>query len=667
MKRIELKRVELRNFKGVTSADYDFHGVTSISGGNGSGKSTIYEAYLWCLFNKNQYGNTMNVQPLDENNDVKHQLTTSVKLTFAIDGNPLIVERSIKERWVKPHGKKEQELYGTTSEYAINEVPMKQMEFIEKLHGIIPLDRWFAISSISILPNMDQMRLRVALQDIAPSIDEMKIAALYPAVLDAFNAGNNVDELAALTKKNKQVAQKELDDIPAAIDAQDRLRVDLNWADIERKIAITEASIAATQKSIEDKQRTDINDEDINKVNELFVQLNAEMSELSDIEKRIRQEYYNEQNKIYVRISNVNASITSVNGSIALHERISQQLSDDIERNKGKMQQYRDAWLVLNYEQYDEPDITTICPACGQPLPAERVNDARQKAREEWNEKKQARLASIQRDAESAKASIDKAIQDSEKNKEEADKQIATLAGLQEQLAELQKTQNESQKNTLNDMLEQDLEYQAQQNKVKECYRLIDEYNNSHKVVEAEKAKQTIAEDVALLTSKIRELESERKELFRQLAKRETNERIEQQRIELEKRQFVLADLIAQYEGTESQIAAFRKARITAVENGVSQLFTMVRWKMYEQNVTNDGEKEICQAIIDGIPYNEQNKATQVNAAIDIVNGFSTAYDVSVPLFIDNAESVTNPLPSIGQQITLTVIPGAALSITSNN
>ena len=87
MKTIKLTRMELQNFKGVAQATYEFTDQTNICGGNATGKSTIYEAYLWCLFDKNQSGNSPKVQPLDENNEVRHKLTTSVKLHLTIDGN----------------------------------------------------------------------------------------------------------------------------------------------------------------------------------------------------------------------------------------------------------------------------------------------------------------------------------------------------------------------------------------------------------------------------------------------------------------------------------------------------------------------------------------------------------------------------------------------------
>ena len=86
---------------------------------------------------------------------------------------------------------------------------------------------------------------------------------------------------------------------------------------------------------------------------------------------------------------------------------------------------------------------------------------------------------------------------------------------------------------------------------------------------------------------------------------------------------------------------------------------------MYEPNLTNDGEKEICQAIIDGKPYEQQNTATMMNAGIDIINGLSVASGVSVPLFVDNKESVSDLINTNAQLVTLEVVKGAQLTINN--
>lgn len=123
MKTIRLERMELRNFKGVAQADYIFGARTDIRG-----------------------------------------------------GNPLIVERTLREDWVKPRGTTELVCKGLKSEYAVNEVPITKTQYLAKIDEILPSERWFTLSSIGIIPAMDQKTCRAALQAIAPAIDERALA-----------------------------------------------------------------------------------------------------------------------------------------------------------------------------------------------------------------------------------------------------------------------------------------------------------------------------------------------------------------------------------------------------------------------------------------------------------------------------------------------------------
>ncbi len=117
--------------------------------------------------------------------------------------------------------------------------------------------------------------------------------------------------------------------------------------------------------------------------------------------------------------------------------------------------------------------------------------------------------------------------------------------------------------------------------------------------------------------------------------------------------------------GLEAEIAGYKKALCEAVENSVSSLFTIIRWKMFEPNLTNDGEKAICDAIVDGVPYGDDdlNTAARCNAGLDLINAFCKAYDVSIPVFIDNKESTSELIASDNQIITLSVKEGQELTI----
>ena len=663
MKTIQLLRMELRNFKGVAQAEYDFGDRTDISGGNGTGKSTIFEGYLWCLFDKNPAGNTPKVQPYDTANEIKHQLTTSVRLYLELDGNPLIAERTLKEEWVKPRGTTELVCKGTKNEYSINEVPMSKAQYNAKLSDILPLDKWFILSSIGIIPAMEQKACRAALQAIAPAIDEQTLAQPFPAVLDALARGLNIDELQATTKQTKSRAKTELDGIPAALEAQDRLRVEDDFAAIEAKLAETKMDIAARQIELEQLQALGDDAAHIAKEREIanfrtdLARLNAQISEY---ETNAQTAYTTARAKYEQQLQTLTAESQGISQRTMVSQQTAKRYLALIEDEKKRIATLRDQWTAKNAETYEAPELQTVCPTCGQPLPGERIAEALEKATQAWNTDKVKAMQTIQHEAEACKARIAdyKAAnaQAAERDKADYDRAQAIADEVKEANHALDTLLPPAKALTLC------IEYQnalAKKQEVEQqlAQRAATGVNDSEPTAQSQQREA--------ITQAIASLQREAEDLLRRLAARDTNRRIDEERARLEDRQRTLADTVAQAEGVEQQILAYRKAKIMAVENGVSSLFTMVRWKMYEPNLTNDGEKEICQAIIDGIPYDQQNRATQVNAAIDIINGFARAYEICLPLFIDNAESVTDIIPTNGQRITMTVVKNRPLALTN--
>ena len=55
-KEVRIKSMKIANFKGISSIEVEFGYRTLVTGGNGTGKSSLYAAYLWCLFGKNYLG-----------------------------------------------------------------------------------------------------------------------------------------------------------------------------------------------------------------------------------------------------------------------------------------------------------------------------------------------------------------------------------------------------------------------------------------------------------------------------------------------------------------------------------------------------------------------------------------------------------------------------------
>ncbi|MEG2120204.1 MAG: recombinase RecF, partial [Pseudoflavonifractor sp.] len=83
--------------------------------------------------------------------------------------------------------------------------------------------------------------------------------------------------------------------------------------------------------------------------------------------------------------------------------------------------------------------------------------------------------------------------------------------------------------------------------------------------------------------------------------------------------------------------------------------FKLARFRLFTQQV-NGGLADCCEVLYGGVPYNSNlNSGARVNVGIDVISTLSAHYGVSVPLFIDNAESVTELQPLDTQVIRLVV------------
>jgi hypothetical protein len=123
--------------------------------------------------------------------------------------------------------------------------------------------------------------------------------------------------------------------------------------------------------------------------------------------------------------------------------------------------------------------------------------------------------------------------------------------------------------------------------------------------------------------------------------------------MELEEQYRQQNEEVASLEGMQYQVETFRRKMMNEVEQKINSMFTIVRFKMYEQQI-NGGERETCEALVDGVPFSTNlNSAARINAGIDVINAISRCFDAHAPIFIDNRESVTSIIDTESQVINL--------------
>ena len=101
-------------------------------------------------------------------------------------------------------------------------------------------------------------------------------------------------------------------------------------------------------------------------------------------------------------------------------------------------------------------------------------------------------------------------------------------------------------------------------------------------------------------------------------------------------------------------IEEFTRYKTSFVEDSINGMFRIARFRLFREQA-NGGIEERCDVVHEGVPYISVNNGMKINLGIDIINTLSMAYGVRVPLFVDNAESVTK-LETCGSQIIRLVV-----------
>ena len=98
----------------------------------------------------------------------------------------------------------------------------------------------------------------------------------------------------------------------------------------------------------------------------------------------------------------------------------------------------------------------------------------------------------------------------------------------------------------------------------------------------------------------------------------------------------------------------FARFKVRYTENSINGKFQLARWKLFAEQV-NGGLADCCEATFDGVPYGSLNSGMRINVGMDVISTLSRHFGLSVPLFVDNAESVT-ALRGIDTQVIRLVV-----------
>ena len=229
--KLTITALSIRNFKGISDKRIELNGADAvISGRNASGKTTIYDAFLWLLFGKDSSGSaTFAFKPLDADGNEIHNLETSVEAEILVDGASHTLRRVSTEKWTKPRGQAEHVFGGDTTAFWIDDVPRTMAEYKRFIDGLIPEAQFRLITNHTAFMAQKPADRRSVLVGMAGQGVDKKLAATMPEAFAALEGLSPEDARKKLREQRKRLNQ-EADTIPARIDELHRSIGDANEA-----------------------------------------------------------------------------------------------------------------------------------------------------------------------------------------------------------------------------------------------------------------------------------------------------------------------------------------------------------------------------------------------------------------------------------------------------
>lgn len=672
-KKVILKRLTLANFKGLRNVAIEFSDeVTTISGRNGTGKTTVMDAFTWLLWGKDSEGNTDTKFGIKTNDaqgnfipDLEHEVTGMLEVIDTETGDIETAElrRVLVEEWKTEKGKTERKLKGHHTDYFYNGVPLKTKgEYDERINAIIPEAVFKMLTNPDYFLSLHWTAQREMLLQIAGGVSYEDVAQnnkAFAALIEQLS-GKTVEDYKRELAAQKDKITKALEKIPTRIDEitratpitpdytalnleKEQLTKELNDID-EAATSAAEANRIAYEAAA--KVQTQINEKRSSQQAILF---NAKENARNEAYKK--NEAYNNADRKLQQV--INDERSEANRYRSEHDRLTREkkhAQNTVDGYKQMQNELREKWYKVNAEEFTET-ANLICPlfkhACADPVALAKYNSDREAAREKFYSDREERLNKINEDGKR----LNEMITAQEEEASRIDKELAALEAnhtattkkAQEDREALQKVLNENPRVSIDlNINGEDLpEWVALQKEIEELSAKLPTSNQSTtNTVEIRQRKASI-------TTRLDEVK-------RKLSLRTIIESNEKRITELNEEAAKLAQERADLQGSEILVADFVKARMSEVERRVNELFSRVQFKMYKTLVNGEEEPD-CICLIDGVKYADKNAAGKVNAGLDIINTLCAFHNVSAPIFVDNAESINEFIPVGSQLIKLVV------------
>lgn len=635
---LTINKLTIENFAGFKKQTFEFNGQDArVYGANGTGKTTTATALQWLLFDKGLDGSTksFNPVPLKENNEEDYELIPTVEVELNKDGKTLKIRKESHPKYTKnqSNNRKEYSRSRTKKQY-INDESLKVKDFQSRIAELVDEDVFKLITNPAAFNDLEWKKQRELLFEIADQIDDEDIIKTnkdFKDLKDILGDHNIEVKTKILNDKIKQI-RKDIEDIPVRINQTESNKQDVPEHDEERYNTV--------KQQIEQlgNERVDIQNgkAEIDLRNQL-ADKQAELNRLEDNHDA------NNEGRIHAATNELSVE----NGTVANLETKIRNNKQQIEYESKRRQELLSEYHAFEAKEEEikakqfEPSTDNVCSCCGQALPPEQVEEANKKAVANFNKQKSEDLENLEQ--KKAKIFSDgKRIMPLINNLESENNDLQIKVNEAKEKA--QRIQNRIDKLKAGNV---DI---TQTDEYKSILNDINEINQKRKDI-----KTTISDKVAKIDEQINELTQEKIAFENAKAIESSNEHLDEVVKDLRSEEDQLLDKKEDYEHQLYILKEFTTTKVKMLTENINKKFKMANFKLFNHQV-NGEIKETCVCTVDGVGYNGGlNNAARINVGLDIINTLSTHYGITAPIFIDNAESVTDIIPTEAQQIQLVV------------
>ena len=681
MKIVKIKSITLNNyrcFSGEREFHADFGEKTRVSGKNGSGKSTVMNAVMEVLTGKNADGTQAdNVRPIVDGQEVEG-VDVERTVVLDIDGKETEIKKITKQKRERVDGVMQYVPGSNVNSYTVDGISFNQKKLDEFIsENICPPETLLACCNPNAFLSLKSTTdMRAFLEKMAGfDLNEyIKSLGAEFAEVEEITKGHPIEQVQKTL--NKQLTDQKKATTKAETEWKYEKGKAVDSVDDDVKRLVDQKSGYEKKISILDEQEKSLDD-----VMASYDQKSKDILDLkfeqSDVARKANEGLVQQRKTLDCEIFSLNQDMKSAENSLRMAEMDLKHANMGIDRHTGEIKKAQEDWKKCSEKEFEDSQLkaiqneefdkdSLICPTCGQHFPPEqeiqirtdfekrkaeriRIAEAEKVAFEDYKNKELTRIAES-----GNKAAAD--LKEAKNAKEEAERKIVELKRKITSLAmEIQQKNMELSKLQESVDLSDNAEYQKITAEIEQAEAALHEMNNgSEQRREITEKRNGYIRECAKIDAEINNIqrkkqahEEEVEQLYQ--AFRDSS----QKEADIQRKKDILKNFSIK-----------KNERIAEMINPYFEEFQF-NFLSYTQN--ND-PVEVCEMLRNGVEYRNLNYSDQLICKVDLLCGFQKIQGVSLPIFIDNAESINvSRRPVTNRQMVFLEVTDGNLAVETLN